>query len=165
MPADPEKTFDHALSCNGESYTLWPSRPIRSSRRFRGDLGAQFVEDCLAERAEIFRHHHEGSGATDHVVAVVGVEAARRVDVIGISRHRPYGPERVRLLAHTGCVRGEPSRSSMYPLLTRSRHRRPNCFWVARLLIRSPCRRTAGSIAARQARGTWRPCDLSPSRI
>src|SRR5215813_12768275 len=65
--------------------TLWPTgrqREIfRSPRRFRGDLGAQFVVDCLAERAEILRHHHEGSGAANHVVAVIGIKATRRIGV------------------------------------------------------------------------------------
>src|SRR5215813_5072738 len=65
--------------------TFWPTgrhREIfRSPRRFRGDLGAQFVVDCLAERAEILRHHHEGSGAADHVVAVIGIKATRRIGV------------------------------------------------------------------------------------
>jgi hypothetical protein len=37
--------------------------------------GVQFVEDCLAGRAEILCHHHEGSGAADHVVAVIGIKA------------------------------------------------------------------------------------------
>src|SRR5262245_51746129 len=72
--------------------TLWPSRPIRSPRRSRGDLGAQFVEDCLAERAEILRHHQEGSGAADHVVAVIGIKATLRIDVKGI-RHRLFAQD------------------------------------------------------------------------
>jgi hypothetical protein len=56
-------------------------RTCRSPRPSRGDLGAQFVEDCLAERAEILRHHHKGSRATDHVVAVIGIKATRRIGV------------------------------------------------------------------------------------
>jgi hypothetical protein len=58
------------------------SQPIRSPRRIRGDLGTQFVDDCLAERAEILRHHHEGSrAAADHVVALIGIKATRRIGV------------------------------------------------------------------------------------
>src|SRR5262252_9215322 len=52
----------------------------------RGDLCVQFVEDYLAERAEILRYHHEGSGAADHVVAVIGIKATRRIGVRGIPR-------------------------------------------------------------------------------
>ncbi len=52
----------------------------------RGDLGVQFAEDCLPERVEILCHRHEGSGAADHVVAVIGIKATRRIGVRGIPR-------------------------------------------------------------------------------
>src|SRR5258708_221764 len=40
-------------------------------RRIERDLGDHLLHDRLAERVVVLRHHHEGSGATDHVVPAI----------------------------------------------------------------------------------------------
>ena len=48
----------------------------------------------LAERAEVLRHHHERARAADDVVAVVFLEAAGRIGVLGDARVLQLGQDR-----------------------------------------------------------------------
>src|SRR5262249_18395589 len=58
-----------------------------------GDFGDQLVQDRLAEGVEILCYHYERTGAADHVVAVIVVETAGRIGVIGVPRHRPFAQD------------------------------------------------------------------------
>src|ERR1700733_11884389 len=48
------------------------------------DLGDQFLDDGLAERRKVFRHNDKGAGAADDMSAVVIIETALRIGVVGI---------------------------------------------------------------------------------
>ena len=86
--------FRHGASILGASVYLGS---------LRGGLGVQFAEDCLPERVEILCHRHEGSGAADHVVAVIGIKATRRIGVRGQDDETVDGdPFGKRLVARVG---------------------------------------------------------------
>src|SRR5262245_59864670 len=64
-------------------------------RRERGNLGDQFLDDGAAERVEVLGHQNERARAADNVVLVVFLEAARRIGMLGVPRHRPVAQDDV----------------------------------------------------------------------
>src|SRR5262245_30994008 len=52
------------------------------------DLGHELVDQGMAEGVVALRHHDEGAGAADDIVAIVGGEFLARIDALWISRVR-----------------------------------------------------------------------------
>src|SRR5262249_36132326 len=62
-------------------------------RRERGNLGDQLLDDGAPERVEVLGHQNERARAADNVVLVVFLEAARRIGMLGVPRHRPVAQD------------------------------------------------------------------------
>src|SRR5258708_4448624 len=56
--------------------------------RGRGNLGDQLAQTRMPERLEAVGPQQEGSGPADHIVAIVVVEAAGWIGMVGVPRHR-----------------------------------------------------------------------------
>src|SRR5208282_4860560 len=69
----------------------WPSTHRGMKRWPRArlcHLGDHLLDDGLAERVEVFRHQDEGAGAADDIVAIIILQAARWIGVVGIPSQR-----------------------------------------------------------------------------
>src|SRR5208282_3078557 len=81
---------------DAEGRLMLAADPWRSTRRRMKQwsptrlryLGDHLLDDGLAERVEVFRHQDKGAGTADDIVAVIVVEAARWIGVVGIPYQR-----------------------------------------------------------------------------
>ena len=51
-------------------------------KRRESNFGDQLIENCLAERVEVLRHHDEGRRPADDIGAIVFFQTAERVRVL-----------------------------------------------------------------------------------
>ena len=82
----------NCLPCCGKACNVSAHQTLRRGRE-RGNLGDQFLDDGAAERVEVLGHQNERARAADHVVLVVFLEAARRIGMLGVPRHRPVAQD------------------------------------------------------------------------
>src|SRR5262249_52989748 len=84
----------YSKDCTRDGNSGWRSTGQRPAKRFSlGDLGDHFLNGGGAERMNALRRHDEGAGTADHIVAVIVLEPAGRIGVIGIPGQRRFAQD------------------------------------------------------------------------